>query len=39
MAMFSVRGICLDKAVSEGWLTPPDNKETTTIGLAFHIYK
>ena len=39
MAMFSIRGMCLDKAVSEKWLLPPDSKEKTTIGIALHIYK
>ena len=39
MAMFGIRGMCLDKAVAEKWLIPPYDKETTTIGLALHIYK
>ncbi len=39
MAMFSIRGMCVDKAVSEKWLLPPDDKEKTTIGIALHIYK
>ena len=39
IAMFPVRGMCLDKAVAEKWLIPPYDKETTTIGLALHIYK